>query len=296
MQKSTTKEFINKAQKIHGDKYDYSLVEYIGSFSKVKIICKKHGEFIQMPNKHLCGRGCPKCGKRLSTEEFIKSVKKIHINKYDYSLVKYYDSFTKVKIICPIHGIFEQSPVNHSQGSGCQKCGQDKRTLPMTIHTIKKHIKILSEVGVEARLNNDNLEVKCYSCGKWHTQTIQNSRNKINSANGKLNGENNFYCSDECKNSCPVYRHNTKHVDPRSILYVDKTEREFARSCQTDILKQIQCETHGYNYCEKCGDIIDVELHHTLKVSEYGVNAISNSGHMLLCAGCHVELHNECKI
>jgi len=59
--RKTTEQFINDAKEVHGDKYDYSKVEYIKAKSKVIIICPKHGEFLQMPNGHLSGQGCPKC-------------------------------------------------------------------------------------------------------------------------------------------------------------------------------------------------------------------------------------------
>lgn len=59
---SKTEIFISKAINKHGTKYDYSLVDYIHSKSKVKIICKKHGVFEQRPNDHLNGSGCSFCG------------------------------------------------------------------------------------------------------------------------------------------------------------------------------------------------------------------------------------------
>ena len=57
----TTEEFIEKAKKIHGDKYDYSKSEYTLSHNKVCIICPTHGEFWQKPNSHTNGQGCPCC-------------------------------------------------------------------------------------------------------------------------------------------------------------------------------------------------------------------------------------------
>ena len=60
--KSTTGEFISKSKLIHGDKYDYSKVEYVNNHSKVCIICPGHGEFWQTPANHLKNRGCPICG------------------------------------------------------------------------------------------------------------------------------------------------------------------------------------------------------------------------------------------
>ena len=90
MRKLTTQEFIEKAKKIHGDKYDYSKVEYIKSGLKVCIICPKHGEFWQIANSHLQGQGCPECNSRnkpITKEYFVQQAIKIHGNRYDYSKV-----------------------------------------------------------------------------------------------------------------------------------------------------------------------------------------------------------------
>ena len=126
--KKTIKEFIDESNIIHNNKYNYSLVDYKNNKNKVKIICKEHGEFTQKPNDHLNGLGCPKCGKtkRLTKEEFIDCSNIIHNNKYNYSLVDYKNNKTKVKIICPIHGIFEQRPLHHMNNIGCPKCNESK--------------------------------------------------------------------------------------------------------------------------------------------------------------------------
>ena len=69
--KFTTEEFIQRARKVHGDKYDYSKVEYVNNRTKVCIICPEHGEFWQAPTNHTDGkRGCPYCNK-LSNEKKI---------------------------------------------------------------------------------------------------------------------------------------------------------------------------------------------------------------------------------
>lgn len=124
--KLTTEQFITKSKKVHGNKYDYSKVQYVNNNTKVCIICPKHGEFWQSPNKHMSGCGCRKCKNCLTTEEFISKAKKIHGDQYDYSKVNYIDSKTKVCIICPIHGPFYQLPHCHLQGKGCYKCGRQK--------------------------------------------------------------------------------------------------------------------------------------------------------------------------
>ena len=121
----TTETFIEKAKSVHGDKYDYSKVNYKNNYTKVTIICPEHGEFEQEPRMHLSGSGCPKCAHdslKLTKEEFIKKSKEIHGDKYDYSKVNYVNTYTRVVIICPIHGEFEQRPQDHLEGRGCQKC------------------------------------------------------------------------------------------------------------------------------------------------------------------------------
>ena len=131
MKKYTTEQFIEKTKKIHNDKYDYSLSDYRGSQIKLKIICKDHGVFEQKPNAHLNGQGCSKCSKYGKNDifEFIKKAKIIHNNKYDYSLVDYKNSHEKIKIICHIHGVFEQQPCNHiNQHQGCPSCYGNKKS------------------------------------------------------------------------------------------------------------------------------------------------------------------------
>ena len=131
MKKKTNKEFIDDAKSIHGDKYDYSLVEYINNNTKVKIICPEHGIFEQLPIKHINSKnGCPSCSninvhnkQRKGSVKFINEAKAIHGDKYDYSLVSYNNNRTKVKIICPEHGVFEQTVNNHLNGKGCKYCG-----------------------------------------------------------------------------------------------------------------------------------------------------------------------------
>ena len=127
--KITTEQFIKQAREIHGDKYNYSKVEYVNNTTSICIICPEHGEFWQHPNYHLQNHGCPKCGikkikesKKYNTEEFIKKAREVHGDKYDYSKVQYIDSKTKVCIICPEHGEFWQVPAKHLNGRGCNKC------------------------------------------------------------------------------------------------------------------------------------------------------------------------------
>jgi len=127
------KSFLDKAKLKHDNKFDYSLVEYVNSKTNIKIICPIHGEFEQTPESHLKNHGCSKCfydtlsiDRKKPTDNFINQSTLIYGGKYDYSLVDYVNNRTKVKIICPIHGEFEQTPYSHLNNKyGCSKCSVD---------------------------------------------------------------------------------------------------------------------------------------------------------------------------
>ena len=121
-------------KKIHGNIYNYSLVDYKTMHTKVKIICSKHGEFEQTPNAHIRQKqGCPICGieknhykQTDTTESFITKGKNIHGNRYLYDKTTYgKNAHEKVIITCRIHGDFLISPNSFlSRGCGCPKCGK----------------------------------------------------------------------------------------------------------------------------------------------------------------------------
>ena len=122
----TTQEFIDEAKEIHGNKYDYSKVEYINSKMKICVICPIHGEFWQLPTNHLQGKGCKYCGgtSKSNTIDFINKAYQIHKNKYDYSKTTYTKANKKVTIICPKHGEFQQEANSHLKGAGCPHCNE----------------------------------------------------------------------------------------------------------------------------------------------------------------------------
>lgn len=132
--KSTTKDFIAKASKIHENKYNYSKTIYTKKDNKVLITCPIHGDFLQVASNHLSGYGCYDCGidsiknkQKLGNNKFIKKANIIHNNKYRYKNTIYTNTSTKITITCPIHGDFQQTPQVHLLGHGCQKCSPCKR-------------------------------------------------------------------------------------------------------------------------------------------------------------------------
>jgi hypothetical protein len=131
-----TQDFVEKAKKIHENKYEYFKETYIKRTEPIKIKCPIHGEFWQLPKTHLRGNGCTECGKektreiqeerRIKTEKFIERAKEVHGDKYDYSKVKCTCGSDIVTIICPKHGEFKQKAYWHLNGSGCSKCYHER--------------------------------------------------------------------------------------------------------------------------------------------------------------------------
>ena len=124
MKRLTQEDFVNKANSVHNNLYDYSLSEYKTSHTKVKILCKIHGVFEQSPCNHFSGRGCPECGASsgITTEDFIKRAREVHGDKFDYSKTEYVKAQEYITIGCKVHGYFEQTPSEHLAGKGCYKC------------------------------------------------------------------------------------------------------------------------------------------------------------------------------
>jgi hypothetical protein len=128
-------EWFKRAKEKHGDRYDYSLVQYVDYKTKVEIVCQKHGVFVQNPRRHLDTNGCYKCGREItsaktrnkySVEKLIEKFNKVHNNKYTYpnlSLDNYSTvNHTLIDFVCPEHGATQQRLASHLKGNGCNKC------------------------------------------------------------------------------------------------------------------------------------------------------------------------------
>jgi len=194
--KLTNVEFIEKAIKIHGNKYDYSLCDYINSHTKIKIICTKHGVFEQRPNNHLNGANCSKCEKIIQSEKkilsasnnFIEKARKIHGDKYDYSLVEYINNRTKIKIICQEHGIFEQKVNSHLNNHGCPDCNVSKGEL--------KIIEILNDKNINYIFQKSFDDCKNDNERKFKFDFYLPKQNILIEYDGKHHYEHNKYFGD----------------------------------------------------------------------------------------------------
>lgn len=174
----TQDDFITKAKSIHGNRYDYSLVEYKGSRINVNIICPIHGVFTQLPIVHTHQKsGCPKCYYGETQESFISRSNKIHNNLYDYSLTNYINNRVKVNIICSIHGVFEQSPNKHLAGHKCPKCQNKYQTTSEFIQKAKITHGTRYDYSKSTYVNS---ETKLIIICKKHGEFLQLPRSHIN--------------------------------------------------------------------------------------------------------------------
>jgi len=183
MKRRTTEQFLIEARIVHGDKYDYSKFEYIRSHDKGLFICPTHGEFRQIVKDHLAGRGCWACSgsKKYSKDDWITSARKIHGDKFDYSKVEYKNSQSKVTIVCPEHGDFEQLPASHMYGIGCSACAGLKKYT--TESFIEKVIQVhgnkydYSQVNIDGIKNN--VIIICPEHGEFIQQAHSHMRGSV---------------------------------------------------------------------------------------------------------------------
>jgi len=257
MPKSKTKEqFIIEAKEKHGDKYDYSKVEYKKRTENVIILCKEHGEFLQTPSNHLKKQNCPKCSGRYkrTQNDFITEASIIHNEKYDYSLVKYTRTHNEVLVICKKHGSFSQTPKDHLQGSGCKKCATEIEHNKQRSNTeefiekakiIHKNIYDYSKtIYIDAK---SDIIIIC----KSHKEFTQRPNNH-------LNGSGCPKCSGVYRQGCNEF------VEKAKELYGDIYDYSNIEYKNVDTIIEILCKTHGkfnktpYNHinrnqgCTKC--------------------------------------------
>lgn len=183
-----TPTFIAKAIEKWGEgKFGYDKVgSWKGAKIHVEIYCVKCEKYFpQTPSKHLAGTGCRTCHRelirlnqphRISTEEFIKKAKKVHGDKYDYSRVEYSNTKTEVWIGCPNHTWFQQIPVVHLRGNGCNDCGNARISQKQLLTTEHCLIRFREVHGNKYEYPDfvskgcvSEMVAVCYIHGPWKT-------------------------------------------------------------------------------------------------------------------------------
>ena len=183
-QQINTALFIERAKKIHGEKYDYSLVEYINSVTKVTIKCNKcENIWSVLPHNHFSGKGCKKCqyknlpqNQAISHEEFLNKAKNIHGDKFEY-VSKYIANKKNITIKCLVcENIFKQKAHSHLEGKGCKRC-QYKNLLqnnPMIIDEFENRCKKIHDYKYEYcqdyKGNKYKINIFCKKHNFWFKQ------------------------------------------------------------------------------------------------------------------------------
>ena len=290
-QTHTTKGFIKSAKAMHGDLYDYSRVDYKNATTKVEIGCEEHGFTWQRPIIHIQGVGCFKCGhiikgkhKSLSLENFIKRVRAVHGDLYDYSRVDYKTGNIDIEIGCEEHGFFWQLPRCHWRGSGCPECALARNNIATTkttstfIHdAIIIHGDLYDYSRVDYKNNNTEVEIGC----KEHGYFWQKPRNHL-----MQNG-----CS-----TCSAIARSKRQTMPLNVFItraraVHGNLYDYSRvdykNCRIKV--EIGCEEHGFflqspsahivgHGCQRCGELKSSVAFHPLPTMLYYIKVTDLDG------------------
>lgn len=276
MRKLTRDEWIVKAIERHGDgKYDYSLVEYVDSHTKVKIRCIQCGDvFEQKAYSHsINGRGCPKCGRRrtvdrqrISKSEWISRSTDIHGNKYSYHLVEFSDTKTPVEIFCTAcNDSFMQTPSNHLYGKqGCYQCGrrQAAKNLTYTLEewiarSIKVHGNKYAYTGIDLVDHRAPVRIMCLSCNESFMQSFNNHVNQRQGCprcgHRRTADSHRLECDEWISRSRDVHGDKYKY---ESVNYVNKDTKVeiYCVKCEIVFAQTPGNHLYGKQGCPRCNE------------------------------------------
>ena len=259
MRKLTTEEFIKRSKSIHGDKYDYSISNYINSYSNVNIICHIHGVFEQKAGDHMNGVNCRSCVNnniKSTKEEFIEKSKKIHGDNYDYDNIIYINCETKVNILCKKHGEFNQRPSSHLQGNGCPKCGNNFSSKDnFIINSQKVHQNKYDYSLVDYKNNKTKVQIICSKHGIFEQRP-----------------DNHLNLKQECpKCSDEIVRRKNRFSND---IFINKSVKIHGDTYDYKLVNYINTKTNVKIICKKHGIFEQTPHHH---VSGQGCSSCKES-------------------
>lgn len=218
--KITTDIYIDRAKSIHGDRYDYSKVDYVNMHTHVTIVCKVHGEFIQNPQLHLKGSGCPICGQE----------------KYKQTLIEKYgvDNPMKLKSIAQKMSTTVKSKSEDEKDASLKK-RKSTNLKRYGFESASQNPEIIAKIQKSIFENNDIDEIKAKiekTClERYGSKTFLSSdyaREKIKETNiEKYNGPAPM-CSDEIKQKTSETVKERYGVE--SIMMVDEVVQKIHQS------------------------------------------------------------------
>lgn len=268
-------EFIKRCNNIHNFKYDYSLVNYNTLKDKIKIICPVHGVFLQHGTHHLHKRAvCKECTfddiKNRDVEEFIKTSNLIFNSKYDYTKSIYKNKKTKLNIVCPVHGTFLKSPLEHLKGSGCPVCKESKGELKIRDFFSKNKISFIAQKKFEECRYKKQLQFDFYLpdyniCieydGAQHSEIIEawGGIEKLKETQYKDNIKNDF-----CNNN---------NIGLIRIKYTDYNNIEVILTEKLNIMTKSKSEIENIKFNKL---ISKMDIAHDFKYQYISINEYKN--------------------
>ncbi len=268
---SKTDNFIIKAKLVHGDVYDYSLVNYIHSSMEVDIICKEHGVFSQKPINHTARkRGCNKCAiernaiaQTKSISQFLHEAKAIHGKTYGYDKSEYTGWGEKIIVTCKRHGDFKISPASHiDKKAGCIKCYNEKTSERQKIPFAKflKEAKAVhgelyryvedSYMGV-----SEKIDIICREHGLFPQTAYNHTRGSgCPQCSTGHRGEEQRIGTDEYIRRCKDIH--GEAYDYSAVEYTGKYNKVKIRCIKHNYLFEQMAEVHYKAGCPKCGNSI----------------------------------------
>jgi hypothetical protein len=267
--KYNKEEFIRRAQEKHKKKdgtplYNYDEFDYKNSRTKGKIICLIHGEFYQIPDKHINrGDGCRKCGTismandhRKSLSQFIKEAQEKHKKEdgtpiYRYDKFVYINSDTKGIITCFKHGDFTQIAYDHLSGHGCFDCAIEKNS-----EKNRKPLKQFIEEAQKIHKKKDGTPIYDYS--EFDYINNQTKGKIICNIHGEFKQKPSSHLSNEGCYTCGIIKRSKTHIKPfedfiKIAIEVHKEKEngtpiyDYSEAIYIDRLTEIRiiCTKHG---------------------------------------------------
>lgn len=280
--KISKEEFVRRAKNIHGDSYDYSQSNYINSTIKIKIVCKKHGEFTTSPNHHINEQvGCPICSRKkrnqIVAEKFFKKVEEIHGNLYSYEKNDVITYSTKLIVTCNIHGDFKTTINNHIHNkSGCLKCYNETERKSKAFTTeqfIQKAKEIHGDIFSYEKVSYKNSGTKITITCKIHGDFDVVPDNYINKKSGCPK------CSRAKRNSNTKEFiakaktiHSNNEYDYSLVKYTKNKDKVliWCNACRNSFKQEARLHLSGYG-CQRCGEKYIVSKPETKWLDTYSI-------------------------
>lgn len=241
----TNEDFIKIAKNKFNERYIYSMVEYTHSHDKIDIICREHGVFsitaCSHTHKNKDTGHCPACTKikraryykKKHSKKFIDDSKKLHNNKYDYSLIKYYSNQSFVDVICPDHGIFNLKVTSHLSGSGCPSCLDEIKIERLKLKYIKLSNELYKGKYNYSLVNFVNIDTAVDIICPIHGTFQQSLKNHISTG-----------CK-ECHKEMSLLLNSEKFIESANEIHRNRYDYSLVNYIHAKSKVSIVCDKHG---------------------------------------------------